>query len=153
MAHMSPMGMGIGMGYNMGILAMASTSTRHVMLLPSMHVLALPGSTIHCQDAFPLSRIPRPSLPMSRIPGLGLHVSYLPVSTLPVSGLPRTTQLGLVSTLAPGSTTVLQDHVQNANVIDHYKIYMNNHHQMQGPLDVGVVNEKPMFSVHLLRLR
>ena len=118
-----------------------------------MHVSALPGSTIHCQDAFPLSRIPGPSLPMSRLPGPGLQVSYLLVSTLPVSVLPRTTQLGLVSTLAPGSTTVLQDHMQNANVIDHYKNYMNSHHQIQRPLEVGVVNEKPMFSVHLLRLR
>ena len=72
MAHMSPMGMGIGMGYNMGILAMASTSSQHVMLLHSRHVLALPSSTIHCQDAFPLSRILGPSLPMSRLPGTPL---------------------------------------------------------------------------------
>lgn len=135
MAHMSPMGMGIGMGYSMGMLDMAATSGRPVMSLPSMHVSAVPGSAIHCQAALPLSGMPGPSLPMSRLPGPGLQVSGLPVSTLPVSGLHGTTQPGLVSTSAPGSTD-LQDHMQNANVMGHYKHYMNNHHQMQGPPQV-----------------
>jgi len=134
MAHLSPMGMGIGMGYSMGMLDMAATSGRPVMSLPSMHVSALPGSAIHCQAALPLSGMPGPSIPMSRLPGPGLQVSGLPVSTIPVSGLPGTTQPGLVSTSASGSTD-LQDHMQNANVMGHYKHYMN-HHQMQGPPQV-----------------
>jgi hypothetical protein len=113
MAHLSPMGMGIGMGYSMGMIDMASTSGRPVMSLPSIHVSALPGSAIHCQAALPLSGMPGPSIPMSRLPGPGLQVSGLPVSTIPVSGLPGTTQPGLVSTSASGSTD-LQDHMQNA---------------------------------------
>eukprot|EP01018_Ginkgo_biloba_P029494 Gb_13867 [translate_table: standard] len=121
MAHLSPMGMGMGMGmgYSIGMLDMGTASGRPVMPLPSIHGSALPGSTIHCPAA----------LPVSGMPGSGLSMPRLPVSGVTGSVFSGTTQSGLVSTSAPGSTD-LQDQMQNENLMDSYKFY-SSHPQMQ----------------------
>eukprot|EP01018_Ginkgo_biloba_P026084 Gb_07156 [translate_table: standard] len=141
MAHFSSMGMG-----------MATASGPPVMALSTMHG-SIPGP-----PGLPMSKILGSGLPMSGIPGSGLTVSMLPGSALPVSGLPAKTLAGsalsgtvcprVVSSSTP-SSIISEDHMQNANLMNSFKLGLDCQPLQVLPQAMNVnASNTPMVQTH-----